>query len=326
MSMKALFYNINFDQNVEDGYASNDFYDWKLKNRLTSIMTVIKNNMPTFVSLVEVSSTHRNDVVNELVSLGYRVIHGAYSPNQYPEDKSLYYVFGFDESYTLINSYMYWFTNTPLNPLTDNTRKVDPVLLECNQDYERGTLICIFEKDNSRLVISSYHLGDNKQYQIKSNQLFLSHIISFSNMKIIIGGDFSDFVQDTISAFENVGFKHCDNNKFTFVGYPYDLGTPKTPEQETAISETMNKLTEMSGYPHQDVQNMMANAIVSIYGAPLTSTYDHVFVMNTNNNVLDVLDNGLNNDSNLTRTFLENGAHSPLTPSDHFPLLLNFYY
>lgn len=332
-SLSIMSWNINNDRRVEfNGIASREFADWSLSNRLPAIINLIANSKTNILALFEIGFEYIHPIINELIKLGYKTIHGSYSPNQTP-NFSLYYIIGYDNSVILIENHMYWFTDTPLIPLTTESRKVDTVLSRNKEEYEKGTLISIFEYNGIRFVYSVVHLGLRKSYQIECVQMLIDHLNSFK-LPIIVSGDFNTFpdfvngIDDTLTLFENAGYDHCKNDKDTFLGYAYDLGAPTTPEKKIDIQTAQNIIKTMitSDASYFEIRQAYVKSILDIHKKPIMGTLDHIFFKNIPRSIkytINVIDTSIM-ERDIIQLFKDKAHEKPLTPSDHFALVIRF--
>lgn len=327
-NIKYLSHNINSDGRVS---LHPCFKKWSLSERINFIIEGIKEENHDIVSLFEISAEFLNSVVEGLRLLDYDTTYASYSPNQYP-DRSFYYVIAYKKKILAIKQYMFWFTNTPFNALTTEQRDNDKVLLNVNEKFEKGSFISVFNYNGFVFAHVSLHLGLRKPYQEKCVRMLIDHLKIYGDLPIIVSGDmntFDDFVDgetDTVSLFKKDNFTHCQHDKtFTFIGYPYDLGAPLTPEIKQKINDTMEKFKLIkSTKSDEEIRKFFGKSIIEIHGKPIMSILDHVFIKGIDDYQITIDDKNLCSLSpeELNNEFIKNGLNKPLTLSDHFPLTI----
>lgn len=327
--IKVTFWNVNTDRRcqLEKGYA-NWCITFKLDQRIDSIFEQIKNQNPDVCALFEIDINSLEIIKSRMKELGYLVTFGAYAPNQDP-DYSFYFVTGYkSDVLTVVNSYMFWFTSTPKVGLTSETRKTDGVLSECNESYEKGSLVTIFKTHaGDILIVSANHFGLRYPYQKKSAKLLSDHLFEIkkeyreqSKVSVVIGGDFNMFPQfdgQQISPFVKKGFKQfIDENTTTFCGYPYDLGLKGRDYLKDVIEKTqgLQSINEKIG--------VFVNKVLELHGGPITSVLDCAFVdtIMICNYEVDKCGIDVNEIDSLFTKQTETGV--PFMPSDHFPIIV----
>uniref|UniRef100_A0A6C0CCU7 Endonuclease/exonuclease/phosphatase domain-containing protein n=1 Tax=viral metagenome TaxID=1070528 RepID=A0A6C0CCU7_9ZZZZ len=328
--------NVNCDRRCEEGgYAHKIFPYFAIKDRIDQIIDESIKDHPTIISYCEINAASLN-LFNLKLDHNYQILSGAYAPNQIP-DQSMYFVTAYNPRILfLIDSYMFWFTDSPTMQHTSITRKNDTVLKEANEQFEKGSLITIFKTENDSIIIhSANHLGLREKYQMICSKMLHAHLISlcrkYKKAQIIVSGDFNTFdhfENRTVAPFidpENQSEKfkqHIDPKvPLSFVSYPYDTGL-KTD------AETLQKLIDESKDFFDGIvaRKMFVDHIVKLYSGPITGLLDHIFTLGIDDAEFKI-DKGLLDISpeNLTTEFVRCGkAGIPFMASDHLQTLIKF--
>lgn len=156
MSVTIYTRNVNTDRRVENGYASIAFQNFKFVYWLDKLIIEALEQKPDVIGFCEIDINSKKLLEDRLTLKGYTVVSNilpqAYAPYQVP-DNSFYYVVAYKSStLKLLDSVMRWFTDTPRIPLNVETRKLDPVLLEHREVFERGSLCCLFENSQGKFI------------------------------------------------------------------------------------------------------------------------------------------------------------------------------
>ena len=337
--ISILSWNINTDRRVEyiNGYAHYAFDGFTLKNRLNGIEEYLRHKNATIVSLCEVNPDYKEDIFNVLNRLGYKINCGACAPNQSP-DMSFYLIEGYKEyELTLINSYMHWFTATPTIALKPENRYerqtykpfVDSVMSEFQEEYERGSLISIYQRNNGSVFVHSMnHFGLRDPYKIKSCEILRDHLEEIrshdENIGIVVSGDFNTFPTSVdawdwkiLSPLTNIGFCYAINGKTnTFNSYPYDLGISRNQKEKDSVDACLEKAKQMAN--KREIRELFWDTLIKNRGDIIKGALDHVLIWNINvkNCYVDLMDTVENLD--MKKNTIE-GIPSML--SDHLPTI-----
>jgi len=341
MSKKSITissWNVNCDRRVEldHGYASKNFAKFKLSHRLSDIVEFFSKHKTDIVGLCEVDATYLDDFVTILTNMNYEVYYGAYAPNQIP-NYSYYLIVDYDpNALEVVEHHMFWFTSTPLEPLTPDTRKVDRFLMEHGESFEKGSLISTFKKSDGTILIHSMNqYALRNPYKINSSKILAQHLTTIeekyagNEIQMVVCGDFNTFRTETepfdstiLQPFLDVGFEPCRDAKaeFTFCAYPYDLGMVKP--------EILKELLEVTGTmsDEKQVRKMFAEKVLELWGRPLTSILNWMLVKNiyASECTVETFDMDIE-EENLTSIFLEQAKNGKATMlSDHMLLKLKF--
>lgn len=325
-------WNVNNDRRVENGYATEKFGGFTCANRIDRIMKDLENTQASVIHLFEINRGYLQKFVDFLTLLGYECRYGSYAPNQTP-DESFYYVTAFKtDVFDLVDSYMYWFTSTPKIGLTDETRPIDMLLIDNQEQYEKGTLITVLTKKDTgaTIVLSVNHWPLREKYQTTCAIMLAEHLDELSEQYpdaiFVTTGDFNPFpsfegrtVKSFVESSKNLYIEqHSDPNiDVSFVGYPYDVGL-KLGSQMRSILETTKDMDA------ETTRCYFAGGILGAYGGPITSMLDLVFTHGIDEVDVTVLTNGVNI-ADLTELFeTQAKTGKPFMPSDHFATLVQF--
>lgn len=330
-------WNVNSDRRVEseNGYAFGPFTQYKFVHRIAQISDLLKKNPCDILVLFELDVT-TVEMANVLMKdLGYTTLPKmAYAPQN---DGSMFYLVGYKPTVTIIGSDNYWFTSQPTLPLEPHQRpnfrqnkveNCDSVLVECKEEFEKGTFFVTFKYNDTTYILSVNHFGLRVDYKIKS-ALMLQNFIEemkqkYDTDKVIVMGDFNIFPNDPKGLLDDPMFSsgftkskqyylETDNVEalFSFVCYPYDLGLRKDPKEVPSILDMYNKVDD-----NKEKRMFLATNTIKYFYGPITSLLDLVYCnVSHRAYLIPTFDF-----SNLTKEFLcsaETGI--PMSPSDHLP-------
>ena len=326
-----LNYNIQCDRRNSPGgpfHASHK--NWTIEFRLPAIMKFIKFHNPTVVNLFEISADICNDVMIGLRELGYNVVTGAYAANN---SGAFHYVTGVAKTCIINKSHMFWFTSTPFDPLSDDTRSSDTVLVENKEAFEKGSLIVdITTPDKAHVLISVNHWPLRFDYQMQCSKMLTNYLAEQihqdPDIKIVCGGDFNTFPSFEGKCIKNLidaGFTHHvdPNTKISFIAWPFDLGLV----DPAIVRDAIDKIKDMSPL---EARKWLVTRVIELHGSPLCSLLDHVFTygFNPESSMKLLVPDGLDL-NNLTPAFIESALNdAPIggSLSDHFATLTTLYW
>lgn len=344
--------NVNNDRRVE--LSNGLFYEthekFKFIHRINDILKSVTKFNSQIIGLCELDSVGKELIQSKLEQLGYTVITGAYAPG---DQYTFYHLIAFDSKLIQsIESKMYWFTSTPTDALDgtkrpkfslnfDNTNR-DPLLIELHEEFEKGTLILVFNYASEKIIFSMNHFGLRKPYRLKSAELLNSFLnklsAEYDTNKIIIGGDFNTFESDGgisqldaltkdnyILASETSTFYDGTNDlgkaTYTFLSYCYDVGLlRKDQRQWLDISKELDQITDLT-----QKRIRLGEIILEIHGSPLKSYLDHIMYKGFKFGKMRVLVPEKFDPHNVNDLFIESYQKAiPLTSSDHLFILSEF--
>jgi hypothetical protein len=284
----------------------------------------LQNRFPKMVSdypiqgFNEISRRNLDHCREYLAGRGFKTVCASYSPNQTP-DMSFYHLLAWNpESVEMISWKPYWFTSTPSEPLTSETRPCS-ILAEYNESFERGTLIAVFRSNGQTIIVSMNHFGLmrfgangplEKQYTNYCAGALAGILLKYSEdypgAIIIAGADFNVFAESKHMEIFAVKSGFIDNTPSgsTFLNYFFDLGLAR-PEHKELMAAAQNDLKELSG---QDYVDRAVRAIKDIHGGPLRSRTDRIYC----SHVVDV-----KFVYDFDTVSLDDYGLEPLFPSDH---------
>jgi hypothetical protein len=279
------FWNINTDRRCESGYAKTYFEHFKLDKRRDEIIAEILKYNFNVISLCEIDANNIDWIVNQLKSAGYDCVFGAYSPNQVP-DVSFYHFTAW-KNCKLLDSHMFWFTSTPLVGLTSETRPIDPVLKSCNEEYEKGSLVTVLETNGQVLINVVIHWGLREAYQTVCSNLLVNHLDELCEkyqacnipVVVVMGGDFNSLPGIDERPFDPIlkkgYYKHIGGDRYTFVGYPYDLGLKGGRQLPTVLEKCVADPANATKY--------FVDTIYETNDGPIIGSLDNVFTRGIDN-------------------------------------------
>jgi hypothetical protein len=254
--------NINHDRRIT-GFKP--FSGFKLENRLSSMEFTAD-----ITCLCEIGCDILEEVVKKFPE--HQVFTGLYAPYNNPQ--SFNFLIAVKNNIPVLMNKMFWFTSTPNEILIK--REECPVLQECKESYEKGSLIVVVEVNEEPIIISMNHFGLRLPYRLKSAELLNEEIErlkkEFNTNKSIIGGDFNTFTDNgpaeiQLGALLKTGELAKTNAPFTFVAYPFDTGLDG--------KELMEKYHKMTG-TDQDIRVQHYKNICEKYNGPIISYLDHI--------------------------------------------------
>ncbi len=286
-------YTLNINGHMPSNEVLGDaFKNYNIEARMPSILAKIQHHY--IVALCEVVNV--NLINLELKHLDAPHVYIApYVPGS---DKSQYYVYISKIKPDV--QYMYWATETPRTPLTETTRRVDPVLRNSDTRFEKGMLVSIYIGDTSVLVDCTIHLGLTEKYQVTCMKMFAAEIArirgSYNHVYTLVTGDFNTF-PETVRVSRNpitskittlagpyntaplaplidIGLARTGTDDATFRGYPRDFGLADK-SKAAIIEECLAKCKKLKD--PSAIRLLCAETIIRLYGEPLYSVLDHVF-------------------------------------------------
>lgn len=308
------FGNINDDRNT----PSEALPSYMLSERLPKILNA-SAELPQVFALCEIRVNSLDMVTGALADLGYKCEKMAYAPGQEP-DNSFYHVIAWkcNETFEVLKVIRYWFTETPLEPLTAESRKSDPVLLKFGESFEKGTLCIVVKWGRRTIAISSNHFGLLRQNQVFQYTgecasllatLFNQLRRDFSGVEIVAGSDFNAF-DDTFHV-TNIcmfsGMWDITPAGNTFCAYPWDFGGVSAPHLLPLIAKARESVKNLVG---EDFISTSVKYFRQLYGGPLKGRLDRILV--SDRSIFKV--NALWNMDSIT---LDKFSVEPPVPSDH---------
>ena len=316
--------------------------------RVDSIVKNIRMSQADIVGLCELDNAGRDLIIEKLSALGYTCQYGQYSPG---DERTFNFVIGYTDKFKYVSHRMIWFTSTPEIPLKDENRPAksvndnthwDPVLaLQKNSEFEKGSLITIFESASGRrFLVSVNHFGLQFPYNKISSEVLFDRVekikIEYNVEHVIIGGDFNTFGFENSKStlvkmpreLEIFAGKYKRSNPqtsstaepigFTFVGHCYDLGLGVDP----SVLEKFYKLTNV-----QEQRVHLGEDILRRYPNLLRSVLDHVLYCGFTEMESRILIPSNLCEPDLTEQFKKSYIEGmPMAPSDHMPIFVTMRF
>lgn len=323
--MKIIAWNVNDSTNqgrgVQPPHQKAFAKSYSLNARWDQIQQCIADQNPSIVCLFELSSASLDFVESRLSEHFTTIKRCAYSPNQVP-DMSLYFMIA--SKIELSNIHAFSCTDTPLIPLSPETRLTDGVLRSAGEMFEKTFLVAEFMHDGAKHILAVAHLGLRYAYQQICADAFANYLWeNYRGVKTIVCGDFNTFSNEssyemrTIRSFENTGMIERVRDRDTFCGYPSDIGILYTQAQKDNAAALMAFAAGTDDTVA--IRRVCVETIIANHGKLITGGLDRVLT-NIRSAEVDVIFT-IPNLSKFMELVIDDIPHNP---SDHACIVIRF--